>query len=110
MSLIRKYQLVNLFRPETDRTYIMDYCLFNDVTNTDRLTADYESTDICLVDPNLIVDERQLQVAAETALFHHLSGKAKTRNLNTEILFSLSPNNNVSNKCFLCLSMLPAHC
>ncbi|XP_015791267.1 EKC/KEOPS complex subunit TPRKB [Tetranychus urticae] len=96
MSLIEKYKLASLFRPDADQTFFMIYCLFNNVSNTEQLTADYETTDICLIDPSLIVDERQLQVATETALFHHHSGKAKTRNLNTEILFCLSPNNNIS--------------
>ena len=72
--------------------------LFNNVTNSKKLREliFMGSLDCALIRPSLVTGQSQLFCAAESAFLKELNQTMKTKNINTEIIFNLHPEHQIS--------------
>ena len=77
---------------------VIDYMIFRNVRNISELITLLKSgkMDSVILSETMIVSPLHLAVAANRALHNQKNKTMKTKNINTEIILCLSPNNNIS--------------
>ncbi|KAK5122959.1 hypothetical protein LTR85_003524 [Meristemomyces frigidus] len=75
-------------------------CLFKDVSNApflrQQLLEGNTEFEYAFVDASVLLSRNQVLAACFRAINDLLQGRLKSRNVHSEIVFSLSPNNNIS--------------
>jgi len=71
--------------------------LFQDVKNSDYLKQQLQKSalEVALINPELILDEFQIGVAATRSLFAQENGSMITKNIHSELVFTLSGSKNI---------------
>ncbi|XP_071509047.1 EKC/KEOPS complex subunit Tprkb-like [Diadema antillarum] len=71
---------------------------FQEIQNVQELKQKLMDREIeaAMLTPKLVISPIQVLVAVNKAMHAHSSGHAKTKNVNSEIIFSLSPSSNIS--------------
>ncbi|KAL9620324.1 MAG: hypothetical protein Q9160_005123 [Pyrenula sp. 1 TL-2023] len=79
---------------------ILHVALFRDLQNAaflrEQLIAGNAKYEYAFIDASMIVSTTHLYAAAFRAINDYLQGRLKSRNVHSEIVFALSPNNNIA--------------
>lgn len=79
---------------QTSSLNFNDLCMLS-TTSALNSEAILGELNMCLVNPGLIIDLFQLQVAISRAVSNRVSGQMATKNIYSEILYCLSPSKNI---------------
>lgn len=91
-------EMINL--PHLPSGYELHACLFGDVKNApflrQQLLEGNSDFEYAFLDASVLISREHVLVACFRAINDQLNGRLKSRNVHSEIVFALSPNNNVS--------------
>ena len=88
--------------------YYLDTFLFTEVTNSKDILKQLPQFIFACSNPQLIADEFQLLISANKTIFAKENNEMKTKNIHSELVYTLSASNNVRHQhcLFLCCLLL----
>ncbi|XP_071961341.1 EKC/KEOPS complex subunit TPRKB-like [Antedon mediterranea] len=90
-------EFVKHFKVQTFADFMVSLALFGNVENAEEVKKHIGSgnIDAAILSPDLVADPFQVLVATNKAIYNQKNGKLKTRSVNSEILYNISPSKNI---------------